>query len=621
MYVVGTAGHVDHGKSTLVQSLTGMDPDRLAEEKERGLTIDLGFAWMTLPDGREISVVDVPGHERFVSNMLAGAGAVDLALIVVAADESVMPQTREHMAILELLGVPRGIIAITKCDLVDSEIVELVAAEVEDLLADTSMAVSPPIEVSAATGSGVEEVAAAIATALAEAPEPRDVGRARLSVDRSFTMSGFGAVATGTLIDGTLEIGDEVELAVSGKRARIRGLQSHRTKLKRAMPGRRVAVNLSGLRHDEVTRGDVLTSPGWLRPTLSIDVRLTVLEDIPRALRHNMHVTVHSGSSEVVGRLRLLEADRAEAGAQVWAQFKLDSPIAAVKGDRIVIRSNRATLGGGTIVDPRAPRHRRRHDDVLASLSALQGRTVRESVSAILDRRGPIDADDLAAETDLSPEEVRSELEVMVATGSAIALEAGNAKTYFSAAAWKTIADRAVRSVADHHSRYPARSGESREELRSRLGLAPALFGPALGRLKETGLLAETGAAVRLPDYRPKLSVGQRRIADEFVASLEAADPYSPPTDALPDDDVLGILEAEGRVVRAGPTVVFGADAFVRMVEGVRARAAESGQVTVGDVRDLFGTSRKYALALMEHLDRLQVTRRVGDARVLREPT
>ncbi len=618
MYVVGTAGHVDHGKSTLVQALTGMDPDRLAEEKERGLTIDLGFAWMTLPDGLEVSIVDVPGHERFVSNMLAGVGAIDMALLVVAADESVMPQTREHLAILELLGVPRGLVAITKCDLVDAELAELVAAEVEDLLDGTSLAGSEAVEVSGATGRGVDELAAAMARKLSGAGARRDVGRARLSVDRSFTMPGFGTVVTGTLTGGALEVGDEVELVVSGVRARIRGLQSHRSRLERALPGRRVAVNLSGAAHDSIGRGDVLARPGWLRPTTSVDVRLTVLSDAPRALRHNMHVTVHSGSAETVGRLRLLEGDRAEPGGQTWAQLKLEVPIATVRGDRIVIRSNSATLGGGTVVDPRAPRHRRRHAPLLDRLTALEGGSASQALAASIDLRGPIDLGALAAEADMAPDEVEAEVGRMEAVGDVIALGAGPARCYLSAAAWGRIAERARRSVADHHRRFPARPGEPREELRSRLGLVPALFGPALERLVDSGTLAEAGAAVRLPDHRPRLTADQRARADAFIASLASADPYSPPTDALPDEDVLEVLEAEGQVVRAGASVVFTAEAYVRMVEAIGARAAESGQVTVGDVRDMFGTSRKYALALMEHLDRTRVTRRVGDARVMR---
>ena len=619
MFVVGTAGHVDHGKSTLVEALTGIDPDRLAEEKERGLTIDLGFAWMTLPRGDEISIVDVPGHERFVNNMLAGVGGIDMAMLVVAADESVMPQTREHLAILDLLGVTRGLVAITKSDLVDEELAELVEAEVEDLLGGTALEGSRSIPVSAHTGQGLTELTEAISGTLQDAEPRRDVGRPRLPVDRSFTMTGFGTVVTGTLIDGPLTVGDEVELAVSGERSRIRGLQSHKTRAERVSPGNRVAVNLSGIAQNAIERGEVLTRPGWLRPTRSMDVHLSVLPDVPRALRHNMYVTVHTGSDETVGRLRLLESDRAEPGEWAWAQLKLDENVAVVRGDRFVIRSNQSTLGGGTVVDAHAPRHRRRHAPLLSRLRILEEGSIRQVLAACVEQHGPIALPSLAARADLSPKEASAELELMEGAGDVVVIGSGTGKIYLSAAGWRDLAESAERSVAGYHERFPARAGEPKEELRSRLKLSPVQFGPVLEYLTEGGVLTDAGAAVRLPAHRPRLSAQQQARADEFLTSLKASDPYSPPTDALPDEDILDLLEGLGQVVRAGDSVVFSAEAFGRMLDGIRAYATEHGEVTVADVRDLFGTSRKYALALLEHLDRTRITRRVGDARVMRE--
>ena len=345
MYVVGTAGHVDHGKSTLVETLTGIDPDRLREEKERGLTIDLGFAWLKLPSGNEVSIIDVPGHERFVNNMLAGVGGIDLALLIVAADESVMPQTREHLAILDLLQIQRGMIVITKSDLVDEEIVELVGAEVEDVLEGTVLEGAPIMNVSAITGQGIPELVSAIDDMLQETQPKKDLGRPRLPIDRSFTITGFGTVVTGTLIDGDINVGQEVELILSGQRTRIRGIQTHKNKQDIAQPGTRVAANLIGVPHDNIYRGEVLTTSGWLRPTTAMDVHLRVIPGAPHALRHNMFLTVHTGSSEVIARLRLLDSDTAEPGATTWAQLKLDSPLAVVKGDYFVIRSNQTTLG------------------------------------------------------------------------------------------------------------------------------------------------------------------------------------------------------------------------------------------------------------------------------------
>ena len=304
MYVIGTAGHVDHGKSTLVKALTDIDPDRLPEEKEREMTVDLGFAWMTLPSGREVSIVDVPGHERFIKNMLAGVGGIDLALLIVAADESVMPQTREHLAILDILRVTRGLVVVTKTDLVDEELVELVKAEVEDTLSGTSFEGCPMVGVSAYTGDGMDELRGMIDGILDDTEARRDLGRPRLPIDRCFTISGFGTVVTGTLIDGSLAVGQEIELAGSQQRARIRGLQSHKTRVTSAEPGVRLAVNLSGISRDDIERGEILTSPGWLRPARRVDARLRMVNDAPHSLKHNEGVTFHLFTSESPARAR-----------------------------------------------------------------------------------------------------------------------------------------------------------------------------------------------------------------------------------------------------------------------------------------------------------------------------
>ena len=618
MYVIGTAGHVDHGKSTLVEALTGIDPDRLREEKERGLTIDLGFAWMILPSGEEISIIDVPGHERFVNNMLAGVGGLDMALLVVAADESVMPQTREHVAILDLLGVAKGLVAITKADLVDDEMVELVEAEVAELLEGTALEGSRTVPVSATTGRGLDELVSAISEELADTKTRKDLGRPRLPVDRSFTIPGFGTIVTGTLIDGSLRVGEEVELVVSGARSRIRGLQTHKTKSDLAVPGSRVAVNLSGVSHDEIQRGDVLASPGRLTPTTSFDVHLRVLPDAPRALRHNMYVTVHTGSDEAVARLRLLDRDLAEPGEWAWAQLKLDSPVAVVKGDHFVIRSNQTTLGGGNIVDAHARRHRRNHAPLLERLAVMEAGSPGEVLAEAVRQHGPVDLATLSGLVDMPPETAESELTHLVETGLLISIGDGPGTHYVTSDGWTDLARRAVRSTADYHARFPARRGEPKEELRSRLGLSAALFGPILARFVEGGTLVEVGTDVRSPDHTPKLSGAQEKTAAAFVASLDAGDPYSPPTDQLPSEDILELLEDRGRVVRVSGAVVFSSSAYGDMVDRIRAAVGENGEITVADVRDLFGTSRKYALALLEHMDKTRVTRRVGDARVMR---
>ena len=348
MYVIGTAGHVDHGKSALVQALSGIDPDRWAEEKARGLTIDLGFAWCELPSGRAVSIVDVPGHERFIKNMLAGVGGINLALLVIAADEGVMPQTREHLDILDLLDIDRGLVALTKVDLVDEEWIALVEEEIGELLAETSLAGSQVAPVSALTGEGVEELRTLIDAQIDDLPPIPSQGRPRLPIDRSFSISGFGAVVTGTLLDGALSVGDPVTIEPGRIDCRVRGLQSHEESLETAPPGARTAVNLSGVSANDIERGMVLTSPGWLEPTAAVDIRLRAVADASKPLPHNATRTLHVGADEVQARVRLLEGDSLLPGDSTWAQLRLERPIAAARGDHFVLRSADSTVAGWT---------------------------------------------------------------------------------------------------------------------------------------------------------------------------------------------------------------------------------------------------------------------------------
>ena len=615
MHVIGTAGHVDHGKSTLVQALTGIDPDRLQEEKERGLTIDLGFAWMPLSDGSEVSIVDVPGHERFVNNMLAGVGGIDLALLVVAADESVMPQTREHLAILDLLNVSRGLVAVTKRDLVDDEWLELVTAEVQDVLEGTTLEGVPIIPVSATTGDGLPELTETVEALLHDTGSRKDLGRPRLALDRAFTMSGFGTVVTGTLVDGTLSVGQEIEVLPQRHASRIRGLQSHKKKLETVPPGSRVAANLVGLSQDDLQRGDVLTVPGWLIPTDAVDVHLRVIDDAPRPLRHNMLLTVHTGSSEALARLRLLERPRAEPGESVWAQLKFETPVAVVKDDFFVVRSNQTTLGGGSVVDTHARRHRRNHQPTLDRLTMMEQGTTQDILLNTIERSEPADVDDLPSRANMEAETVRSELEEMARIGEVVLLRSG--KSVFTKIGWDTLERKAYAFLSDYHQSYPLRKGAPKEELRSRVGSTSAVFTEVLRVLQDSGTVVEDGPVVYLTGHTRRLTAGQEQVVQDYLRLLDSQ-PFSPPTEPVPDTEILALLVDEGRVVRAGDTVVFAASAYRQMADAVVERIKTQGPIAVGDVRDMFGTSRKYALALLEHLDRQRVTRREGDTRVLR---
>ncbi|MEW5749044.1 MAG: selenocysteine-specific translation elongation factor, partial [Candidatus Thermoplasmatota archaeon] len=407
MYVLGTAGHVDHGKSVLVQALTGIDPDRLPEEKVRGMTIDLGFAWLKLPSGREVSIIDVPGHERFIKNMLAGVGGIDLALLIVAADEGVMPQTKEHLYILDLLRVERGIVAITKKDLVDADWLELVASDIQETLKGTTLEKAPILAVSAPTGEGIPELKSAIDRVLDTAPPKRNIGRPRLPIDRVFTISGFGTVVTGTLVDGELTPGQEVEIVPAGLKARVRGLQTHKQKIEKAEPGSRVAANLSGVSTDELRRGYVVASPGWLRPTTVIDVKLRLLHSAGHPLRHNAMTSFHSGAAEAEARVRLLDSEELKPGGTAWAQLLLGESLAVVRGDPFIIRSTTETLGGGQVIDPHARRHRRFHKLTIGSLTAREKGAPEEVILNTLEAKGPLDLQGLAIQSNLPPAEVK----------------------------------------------------------------------------------------------------------------------------------------------------------------------------------------------------------------------
>ena len=620
MYVIGTAGHVDHGKSTLVEALTGIDPDRLREEKERGMTIDLGFAWLQLPSGNETSIVDVPGHERFVNNMLAGVGGIDLALLVVAADESVMPQTREHLAILDLLRVERGLVAITKSDLVDDDWLELVVADVEETLEGTVMEGASIYPVSAITGEGLGELIGAIDSMLDDTPPKRDVGRPRLPIDRAFTISGFGTVVTGTLIDGKIATGQDVELVVAGKTTRIRGLQTHKKGQTEAQPGTRVAANIINVSQDDVARGEVLTVEGWLRPTDAMDVRLRVIQDAPHPLRHNMYITVHTGSSEVVGRLRLLEQDVLEPGETGWAQIKLEAPLAVVKGDYYVIRSNRTTLGGGNIVETHARRHRRRHAPTIERLATMELGSTQDVLLKTIETSEPCEFGELINRANMGADTVKSEIEAMAADSLVVPLGStsiGRGSILFTAGGWNGVVERSQQSLEAYYRQFPLRRGAPKEELRSRLGMTAQVFNLAFAKLQSQGEVEEDGALVRLPGYEPTLSDKQEEQVNAYIRTLES-DPYSPPTDSPPDDEVLNLLDEQGRVVRVSETVVYSAEAYEQMVEIIADYIRENGEISVANVRDVLGTSRKYALALMDYMDHKRITRRVGDARVLR---
>ncbi|MBI2856023.1 MAG: SelB C-terminal domain-containing protein, partial [Chloroflexi bacterium] len=422
------------------------------------------------------------------------------------------------------------------------------------------------------------------------------------------------------LIDGALSVGQEVEILPSGKVSRIRGLQSHRQKVDRAMPGRRLAINLSGLSADELQRGDVLTIPGWLRPTIAADVRLRLLPDAPRPLRHNSPVTLHTGAAETVARVRLLEADEVQPGEETWAQVRLQDPLAVVKGDYFVIRSSDMTIGGGTVVEPYAKRHRRHHLPTLERLRVLEQGSQEDVLLQTLQALEPCDLRILSNRANLSTDNVRASLGTLASQGRVVVLgdhALDQRSVLYSSSGWSALVDRARAALESYHREHPLRSGIQKEELRSRLNLSPQAFPLALLRLTEDGQIVEEGNVVRSPNHQVELNDSQKRRVEAYVAGLRSS-PYSPPTDVSLDEDLLSLLIDQGRVVRVNESVVFDAGAYREMLDRIVATARERGKITVAEVRDMFGTSRKYALSLMEYLDQQRITRRVGDDRVLR---
>jgi selenocysteine-specific elongation factor len=584
--------------------LTGIDPDRLAEEKRRGMTIDLGFAHMSLPSGREIGVVDVPGHARFMGNMLAGAHGLDAVLLVVAADEGVMPQTREHLDIVDLLEVRRGLVALTKSDLVDEEWLALVSHEVSAALRGTSIEGAAVVPVSAATGAGLSQLAAALDELLEEAEPRRDSGRPRLPIDRVFTMSGFGTVVTGTLVDGTMQVGDELEVMPSGRRVRVRGLQRHNEKVDSVGPGNRVAANLGGAEKNELSRGDVLAATGSMLPVRRVDASVRVLASAPRPVRHGASLQLHTGTTEVGCRVIVLDKDEIEPGAEGWVQLYLERPIAASAKDRFVLRvpSPAITLAGGVFVDV-APRKHARHDSAVGE--SLASRAAGDVLAQEL-RKYPRGVTVAAL--------LKATVAPQADVGTLQARRVG--EWLFSDDAWSSIATRASHELEAYHGAFPLRAGMAREELRSRLGVAPASFPSVVQGLVDDGLLVEHNGSLASPTHTVELSGGpQAELLRLLASSPSLADAMR---DSGANEELVRALAQRGDIVRVSSEVAFTRNGYDAAVAMVRELVAAGGSVTVAQLRDRMGASRRIVLALLEHLDAQRVTRRVGDVRVLR---
>ena len=622
--VVGTAGHIDHGKTALVKALTGIDTDRLPEEKARGITIDLGFAYIEEPagpdgDGLTIEIVDVPGHERFVKNMLAGVGGIDLAMLVIAADEGAMPQTREHLAICSLLHIKSGLVVLTKRDLVEAEWLELVRDDVATLTRGTFLDGAPVIAVSAKTGEGLDELRAGLRElARTVAPKPTDQ-LPRLPIDRVFTVRGFGTVVTGTLTQGQVAVEDRVEVYPRGLQAKVRGLQTHGHTVTEARAGQRTAVNLQGVERAAIERGDVLGALGTLVSSVLVDGTLELLEDAPRPIKPRDRVRFHVGTSEIMARVLLLDRIELLPGDRTYARFRLEAPVVAVPGDRFVIRSYSPimTIGGGSLLDVSPPRFKRKAPALLAHLAVLEHGTEPEVVEEHVRHAGAsgVRLDALTGRVPFGPQRLR---EIVAGLVDAGAIRAVDREWFLHRDSHDRLREEVLGLLEDFHHRHPLKSGMSREELRGRAG-APEerVFAQLVSALEADGLVRSERDKTRLASHAVRLTPDQQRLVDRMETEFRDAG-AAPPTPEDEDSELFQLLVTDRRLVRVKESLYFHADALKAIEEKLVALLREKREIAPADVKDLLGISRKYAIPLLEYFDGQRVTQRVGERRVLR---
>lgn len=628
--VIGTAGHVDHGKTWLTRALTGTNTDRLKEERERGITVDIGFAQLTLPNGQRASIIDVPGHEALVKNMIAGATGIDVVLLVVASDEGFMPQTQEHLDILGLLGVKRGIIVMTKCDAVGADWADMVEADILDHVEGTFLQDAPVVRVSAVTGEGIDLLKQRIAD-LVEQVRPRNEDRAcRLPVDRAFTIKGFGTVVTGTLVDGTVSVGDEVEVYPQRKLTRIRSLQNHNEAAESMSAGMRVAANLQGVERKEVSRGCIVAKPGTLRQADRLLTHVVVSGDSPFDVRNSSRVHFYTGTEELMCRVRLLDADALLPGEDGFAQLVFDRPVTARNHDRFIIRffSPVVTIGGGTILDIAPGRARRNSEPVLRRLRALNGSREERLLQRVRDAGVRCaTAPELEVAENLSPKECVTSLSALCGRG--LVQAAGDA--YVAADALGRLEDEARAVLAEYHEQHALERGMGLGALRTRLfSSSPERADALVGLLEARGRLVVDGRLARLPDFEATLSPEQMRLHDSVVAAVEEAGFEPLETDELVARvgggepalaPVLDRMRADGELVSLTPTTMASAKVWRRGLDTFMQMAASGDPVTIAQFRDRIGASRKFAGLFLDSYDRAGYTRLVGDARVvLRRP-
>ncbi|WP_028308774.1 selenocysteine-specific translation elongation factor [Desulfitibacter alkalitolerans] len=628
-FIIGTAGHVDHGKTQLVKALTGQDTDRLKEEKKRGISIELGFASLKLPNGDNAAIIDVPGHERFIKQMLAGVAGIDMVMLIIAADEGIMPQTREHMEIIKLLRIKKGLTVITKIDLVDEEWLELIEEDIREFIKGTVLAHGPILKVSALKNQGIDNLINEIQK-LAEADtDHHREGQLRLPVDRSFVLSGFGTVVTGTLWSGEVKTGDIVEIQPIGKKSRVRGIQVHGHPQQSAKPGQRVALNLSDVEVDEVPRGSSVVSAGAYAPSYILDAKLQLIESAAKPLKQRQRVRVHLGTSEKLARINLLSCDELAPGEETYVQLQMEEPLIAQRGDRFVIRSYSPmfTIGGGTILEPYGEKLKRFQDEVIETLQIKEESNPEDLIIYTLDKIKDklLTIDDLAGQLNLGTNMVRDYVNKMEGI---LTIEGEGNRYIIGQKTYEKWLAALCKELEAFHGKYPLRPGLDKEEARSKLFPRFSIkeFNLLLGTWQKESRIKTAGAHIYLPDFTPALDEKTKQliglIEDVFLKSG-----FQPPAfeetfqkvkaPAAQREEILKYMVGQGILVKVAENMYF----HIKTIEKAKALLKEGFNqkeaMALSDIRDLFDSSRKFVLPLLEYFDAQKFTKRVEDKRVL----
>ncbi|MBI5602621.1 MAG: selenocysteine-specific translation elongation factor [Deltaproteobacteria bacterium] len=629
--ILGTAGHIDHGKTSLVKALTGIDTDRLKEEKERGITIELGFAYLDLPSGQRLGIIDVPGHERFIKNMVAGASTIDLVALIIAADEGVMPQTREHLDICSLLGIKKGLVALTKIDMVEDDWLDLVQEDIKEFLKGTFLEGAPILPVSSTTGQGIPELTGLLERLSAEVEERSSAGIFRLPVDRVFTMKGFGTVITGTAISGSLSVGDQVIIYPQEIQAKVRGIQVHNQDTEQVRAGLRTAINLQGIEKATVNRGDVVASPLGLYSTRLLDLHIRLLKSAPRPLKHRSQIRFHSGTSEILGQVLLLQGEDIKPGEPGFGQLRLTEPVALLPGDLAVIRSYSPvlTIGGATVLNVIPAKHKRLNPEVIQQLQVLQSGSDAEktALQVLLAGAGGVSRPNLGQVLPLPPKKLDDLLKDLLSQKVLIQWDKEN-KIIIHQKEMSKLNRAIEKELEGYHQANPLKPGLLKEELKSRLPQIreTKLFNFLLNQLAEQKILVQEKELVRLTGHKVQLKEDQQAVQDalEKVYLKSGLQPpyFKELVEQFPKGQprqVLELMVKEGKLIKVKEDLYFHKQAIEGLKKKMIQWLKEKGEITTPEFKDLTQTSRKYTIPLLEYFDAIQVTMRVEDKRLLRE--